>query len=227
MAALSTAQAAGPNLISNGDFETGTMAGWTVVDQAEGAGSWFISAPGTDSPVSGYPTAPNAAGGSYYAVTDSPGNPGCHVLLQGFTLAEAATLRLSCQMFVNSQTISSNSGTLDFTIELSQYGRVDLLAGTATPFSTAEADVLQTFYAGCDPQASNPNPYTTYSYDLSLAAGDYQLRFGEVDTQNYLQMGVDNVSLTVVPEPAAWRIGGLWGLSLAGLAWRWRSKRKR
>ena len=226
MAALSTAHASGPNLLSNGDFETGTLAGWTELDQAGGSGTWYLGTPGANSPLSGYATAPNALGGSFYAVTDQ-GGPGSHVLLQSFTLASATTLILSYQMFVNSQDGSSNSGTLDYNTIPSEYGRVDLLTATATPFSTAGADVLQTFYAGNDPQANNPNPYTTYSYNLSLAAGTYQLRFGEVDNQSQFNMGVDNVSLVAVPEPAAWRMGGIWGLSLAGFAWRRRSSRKR
>jgi hypothetical protein len=211
MAALSTAQVRGANLIVNGDFEAGSFAGWTEVDQAGGNGSWFISTPGANSPMSGYPTAPNALGGTNYAVSDQ-GGPGCHVLLQSFTLASATTLTLSYQMFVDSQDGSFNTGTLDYTGGPNEFGRVDLLTGTATPFSTAGADVLQTFYAGNDPQANNPNPYTTYSYNLSLAAGTYQLRFGEVDNQLYFQMGVDNVSL--VPEPTTLALVGLSGLSL-------------
>jgi PEP-CTERM motif len=213
MAALSTVQVRGANLIVNGDFESGGLAGWTEVDQAGGSGSWFNSTPGANSPLSGFPTAPNALGGTNYAVSDQ-GGPGCHVLLQSFTLASATTLTLSYQMFVNSQDGSFNPGNLDYTTTPSEYGRVDLLTGTATPFSTAGADVLQTFYAGNDPTINNPNPYTTYSYNLSLTAGTYQLRFGEVDNQLFFQMGVDNVSLVAVPEPTTLALVGLSGLSL-------------
>jgi hypothetical protein len=34
-------------LLTNGDFETGTFAGWTALNQAGGDGSWFIDTPGT------------------------------------------------------------------------------------------------------------------------------------------------------------------------------------
>lgn len=212
MAALSTVQVRGANLIVNGDFEAGSFAGWTEADQAGGSGSWFINTPGANTTIGGnFPTAANALGGSHYAVTDQ-GGPGCHVLLQSFTLASATTLTLSYQMFVNSQDGSFNPGDLNYNTSPSEYGRVDLLTGTATPFSTAGADVLQTFYAGNDPQANNPNPYTTYSYNLSLAAGTYQLRFGEVDNSGFFNMGVDNV--TLVPEPTTLALVGLSGLSL-------------
>jgi hypothetical protein len=197
------------DLIVNGNFETGTLAGWTEADQAGGSGSWYISSPGANTPVSGYATANNPSGGSYYAVSDQTG-PGTHVLIQSFTLASAETLTLSFQMFVNSQDGSYDTGLLDYNVNPNEFGLADLLTGTATPFSTAPADVLQTFYSGNDPQANNPNPYTTYTYTLSLAAGTYQLRFGEVDNQSFFQMGVDNVSLTpVVPEPTTIIAGAL------------------
>jgi hypothetical protein len=149
-------------------------------------------------------------------VTDQNINgPGTHVLLQTFTLASATDLILSYQMFVNSYAALGDSGTLDYTAPGSdQYGRVDLLTGTATPFSTAGADVLHTFYAGIDPRANNPNPYTTYSYNLSLDAGTYKLRFAEVDNSGFLNMGVDNVSLVAVPEPTTLALAGLGGLLL-------------
>ena len=49
-------------LLTNGDFETGNFTGWTVTDS--GGGTFFISAPGTASPISASPTSPNA-GGTY------------------------------------------------------------------------------------------------------------------------------------------------------------------
>jgi hypothetical protein len=212
MAAVGTAQVRGQNLLANGNFETGTLAGWTEEDEAGGTGSWYISTPGAASPISGYATANNPLGGNYYAVTDQTG-PGSHVLLQSFTLASAETLTLSYQMFVDTQDGSYDNGTLDYSGTANEYGRVDLLTGTASAFSTAAGDILRTFYTGND-TGVNPNPYTSYSYNLSLAAGTYQLRFGEVDNQNYFQMGVDNVSLVAVPEPSTWALGGLGGLSV-------------
>jgi len=225
LAALNSARALGPNLIVNGDFETGTLAGWGEFDQAGGSGTWFISNPGANAPLSGIPTAPNGLGGNFYALSDQTG-PGCHVLLQSFTLGAATTVNLSWQMFVNSSDGSFNSGGLDYTIlpTPAEYGRVDLLTGTATPFSTAGADVLANFYAGNDPQVNNPNPYAPYSFNVNLPAGTYQIRFAEVDNQSFFNMGVDNVSVNAVPEPAGWQLGSL---ALAGLVGRFRLIRKR
>ena len=69
-----TLAAAAPiELVANGDFETGSLTGWTVTDQAGGSGTWFIGTPGSTTPMSGLPTAVNPAGGSFYAVTDQGG----------------------------------------------------------------------------------------------------------------------------------------------------------
>ena len=76
--------------------------------------------------------------------------------------------------------------------------------------------MLGNFYLGAD-AGSNPNPWTSYSFDLTSlagAGGTYQIRFAEVDNQGFFNMGVDNVSINVaaVPEP------GTYALMLAGLA---------
>ena len=69
----SLAGAAPIELVTNGDFETGSFTGWTVTDQAGGSGNWFIDTPGSSTPMNGLPTAANPAGGSFYAVTDQGG----------------------------------------------------------------------------------------------------------------------------------------------------------
>ena len=192
-----TQSAKATELITNGDFETGTFAGWTVVDQAGGSGSFFISNPGAATPVSANSTAPNGSGGSFYAVSDQ-GGPGCHVLLQSFTIpAGASSVTLSFQMFVNNQFGAPivNPAGLDYTAFPNEHARVDILSSSATAFDTG-AGVVQNLFLGSDP-GSNPNPYTSYSFNLSsLAAGTYQLRFAEVDNQFFFQQGVDNVSIT-------------------------------
>ncbi len=196
-------------LITNGDFETGNFAGWTVDNQAGGSGSWFISAPGFVTPLSFIPTALNPGGGLFYAVTDQTG-PGAHALRQTFTVPiNAVSVTLSYEMFVNDSDGGPlvNPSGLDYTAVPNQHSRVDILTAAAAPFSTAPIDIVASYYLGVDPQAGNPNPYTPYVFDISgvvAPGGTYQLRFGEVDNQGFFNHGVDNVSIAAaVPEPTA------------------------
>ncbi len=219
-------------LLTNGDFEAGTFAGWTVTNLAGGSGNWFIDTPGTTTPVSAAATAPNALGGAFYAVTDQTG-PGTHALAQSFAVAPgASSVMLSFQMFANDQSgaapIVDPSG-LDHTtggaFRPNQHVRVDLLTGAATPFDTG-AGVLANFFLG-DDAGANPNPYTSYLFDITAlvaAGGTFQVRFAEVDNQLFYQMGVDNVSVQAqVPEPGSMALAGL-ALGVMGLARRRQKK---
>lgn len=217
-ASMMAAGGAQATLLTNGDFETGDFTGWTVTDLAGSSGSWFIDTPGTTTPVSGFATAANAVGGSFYAVTDQ-GGPGTHALTQSFTVAPgASSVFFSFQMFANDQSGTApiiNAAGLTHTAGANQHIRVDLLSGAATAFDTG-AGVLANFFLG-DDAGVNPNPYTSYSFDISslvAGGGTFQVRFAEVDNQLFYQMGVDNVAVTV-PEPATL---ALLGLGLTGLA---------
>jgi hypothetical protein len=221
-----TAVGAGPGieLITNGGFETGNFASWTVDNLAGGQGDWFISNPGIPTPTSIIATAPNPTGGAFYAVSDQ-GGPGTHVLRQSFTVpANAVSVELSFQMFVNDSDGGPhiNPAGLDHGVSPNQHSRVDILSAAAAAFSTAPADIVSNFYVGVDPQASNPNQYTSYTFDITglvVPGGTYQLRFAEVDNQLFLNQGVDNVSIVAaVPEPAAalLLLGGAIGL----ISWR-------
>jgi len=201
-------------LITNGDFETGNFTGWTVTDLANGTGSVFIDAPGTTTPISGFATSATGGGahGSFYAVSDQPG-PGTHALSQSFTVSAGQTVILMFDLFVNDQSglgpIIDPIG-LDHTGGPNQHGRVDILSGSAMPFDTG-IGVLSNLYLGID-AGPNPNPFTHYSFDISstvAAGGTFQLRFAEVDNQLFFNFGVDNVSITTVPEPASLLLAGI------------------
>ena len=210
---------AGTELITNGGFETGDFSGWSVADL--GSGSWFASS-STLTPLSLFPTAGSASGG-FYAVTDQTG-PGTHVLLQDFTIPGPGTTTLRFDMFANDQDggpIIDPIG-LDHSFGPNQHARVDILSASAGPFDTG-AGVLSPLYIGVDSQLNNPNPYTHYVFDLTGAVGmggTYTLRFGEVDNQGFLHLGVDNVSIDFVPVPepgVGWMPAVIFGLVLIGV----------
>ena len=194
-------------IIINGDFETGTFAGWTVTD-LPGSGSWFIDTPGSTTPISGGATLATGGSGSFgtsYAVTDQSG-PGTHSLTQAFTIASPLqSAILSFDMFVNDQDGGPlmGDGLLDHNGAPKQFGTVDILTAGAGPFDMG-AGVLANYYLGVDPKP-NPNPFTGYSFDITSivgAGGTFQLRFAEVDNQLFFNQGVDNVSLVINPIPA-------------------------
>jgi len=115
--------------VTNGGFETNggsgtnSIAGWTVVDQTGGSGSWYALS-GTTTPDSSS-TVPTPPGGSFAAVSDQTG-PGSHVLYQDITVPnQGGTLRFD--LFINNQAndfFVPSPATLDFTVSPNQQFRV-------------------------------------------------------------------------------------------------------
>lgn len=205
-------------LIANGTFEAGTLAGWTTTNA--GSGSWY-DAMGTTSPISGRPTA-GPASGTYYALTDQSG-PGAHALAQTFTLTGGNAL-LSFDMFVNNFDGGTFCGNgLSYTSGVEECGRADILSAGATAFDTGSG-VVENLFQGSDTPIDISHPYTPYTFNLSgLVPGTYQLRFAEADNQGTFNMGVDNVSLTTLaatPEPSSFLLLGTGLLSCVGIGLR-------
>lgn len=211
--AFGAAQASPVQLLTNGNFETGSFAGWSVTNQTGSNGTLSIDAPGSTAPVSGLTTASNPLGGSFYAVTDQTG-PGAYSLSQSFTVAPgASSVVVSFQMFANSYGGGPIFGNgLDYNGGANQHARVDVLDANAGAFDLGAA-VLQNLYLGIDPAGSNPNPYISYSFDITSlvgGGGTFQLRFAQVDNQGFFNQGVDNVSVLAeingVPEPSSFAL---------------------
>ncbi|MGK2858121.1 MAG: hypothetical protein ACSLFQ_13040, partial [Thermoanaerobaculia bacterium] len=212
--AIAGATMSAQELLTNGDFESGALAPWVVTDLAGSGGTFYLSTPGANTPVSPFATAPNPAGGAFYAISDQMAE-GTHALTQSFTVpAGSVSVTLSFEMFVNDQNkvgpIVDPAG-LDHNAVPNQHARVDILTAASTPFDTT-AGVVANFYTSVDPGV-NPNAYTSYSFDITPfvgAGGTFQIRFAETDNQGQLHLGVDNVSilaLAAVPYPANAALG--------------------
>jgi hypothetical protein len=182
--------------VANGGFETGTFAGWTVVNQPGGSGDWFVYT-GTSTPLNGFPVAAPPEG-AHAAVTDQ-GGPGSHVLYQDVALEAGFRHTLSFQIYyVNQAGVFFSPPTLDFTAEANQQYRVDVLRPTADPASVAPGDVLATIFRTQpgDPATLAPTPIT---FDLTPFAGTtVRLRFAEIDNQLFFNASVDAVAIQSV-----------------------------
>jgi hypothetical protein len=228
---------AATDVITNGGFETGNLAGWSVTNV--GSGDVFVLPTGSATPTfppSGpsFNTATNPSGGSFFAVTASD-NPGAHALLRNFSLAGPQnSVVLNFDLFANDQSgvgpIVDPSG-LDPAAggtpvpRDNQHARVDVLSVASPDLSTNPTDVLFTAYLGVDnPGGATPNPWKHYSFDLTSLmplGGTFRLRFAEVDNLGALNLGVDNVSVMAqgkfAPEGGGVALSLLASLPLAPL----------
>lgn len=212
--------------LTNGGFESG-FTGWTRADALGSDGTFFVQS-GTFSPVSG-DLVPAPPVGVNAAMSDA-GGPGSHVLYQNFSVAAAAAqFLLKFDLYIGNREplgmfATPASRTLDFGINAAnQQVRVDVLLGTADPFSVSAGDVLANVYQsqlGNTPESG----YDSLSFDVTALINAHvgenlRLRFAETDNMAPLQMGVDNVSLDPitnnVPEPASLVLLTLGGLAVS------------
>ena len=201
---------------SNGGAGSSTFAGWTVATQVGSGGNGFYVQTRTNSPFNGLPVAPPSQG-SFAAMTDSSG-PSSQALIQSFAVPGPGTLVLSFDYFLLDATdgaVDSALGlppdSLDFNTFPNQQARVDILSAGAGAFdldasvldNVLTASPLDLVGSSCFPADCS---YQHVSVDLTAllgaGAGNYQLRFAEVDNLGALIFGVDNVSLDFTPGTA-------------------------
>lgn len=185
--------------VVNGDFETGTLAGWSVAE--EGEGEW-IAYSGTSNPVgSEAPPLINPPQGTFAASTIQ-GGPGTHILYQDVVVGSGSEEVLQLYAYYDSEgtLVTPESGALSGVSPNQQY-RIDVMDPLAPIDSVDPADILATVLAtkAGDPQALAPKVFTA---DLTNFKGQtVRLRMAEADTQGYFVAGVDSVSIGPLPPP--------------------------
>jgi D-alanyl-D-alanine carboxypeptidase len=186
------------------DFESGTLAGWTL--DRKDHGSWFTYQDGRQAPDPNQTNAfrpflmPNPPQGKFAAVSDSP-RPGMQLMYRDIKLEGPMMLELTVfysdgidglsgysSRFVSPRTLALNAGP-------NQQFRVDLLAPTAAADSMADADVRATVFETRPDAPARLGP-TPIRYDLSPWAGQtVRLRVATVLNQGLMRAGIDNVRL--------------------------------
>ncbi len=221
--AVATPASAG-QLITNGGFETGDYTGWNAnVEPGSNGNVQVVPNPvgGSTSPISGYATPYNPAGGNFYSITDQRG-PGSYSLTQSFTLSQTSSVAVSWQMFLNNQSGVVYANGRDFNTSPNQNASVDILTGSANAFTNNPGDIVANLFNPANSPTSPQNAWSNYSDTLTLGPGTYQIRFAETDNQLFFQEGVDNVSVMATslgapgPVPGA-GVAGLAALALASL----------
>ncbi|HEY6771403.1 MAG TPA: hypothetical protein VI035_03025 [Solirubrobacterales bacterium] len=194
VALLAAPAGAGAAIVSNGDFETGSLSGWQVMETPDPGEGWFAYS-GSSSPLNDFPI-PAPPQGNFAAITDQ-GGAGLHLLYQDVSLPPAGSVnQLSLFVYYDSSAPIFSPDNLDFADGPNQQYRVDVLKPGAPIDSVASSDVLMTVFrtlAG-DPQTLDPTQKTA---DLAPLAGQtVRIRLAEVDNQLFFNAGADAVSVT-------------------------------
>lgn len=204
----------------NGSFETGDFTGWTVLNEPNGQGDWFVYS-GTLSPVSSTTILPPPVGD--FAATSDQGGPGSHILFQDIEVPQNVAVNCSAIIYyVNQGGDFVVASDLSYLTIPNQQARVDILDPEADPF-TDDAGVLLNIYQTLpgDPLTLG---YTTIDFDLSQFAGTtVRFRVAEVDNISFFEFSIDDVTCNApltqnIPTLGEWGMIAMAGiLGLAGL----------
>ena len=183
---------AGAATLTNGDFETGNVTGWTVNNV--GPADWRAYS-GTTAPLSGLPI-PAPPQGSFAAVADQT-SVSRTIMYQDVTLEPGVQHSLDFLLaYQNSALAFATPASLDPAAAPNQQLRVDVLrAGTAVD-SVASGDVLLQVFR-TDVGEPLTMAFTRITANLTPFAGQtVRIRFAVVTSQDFLQAEVDDVRIT-------------------------------
>jgi hypothetical protein len=208
IAALIAPAGATAATVVNGDFETGNLTGWQLVNNpTPESGNWFAYS-GTTNPFSGEigPEVPPPPAGKYAAIT-AQGNPGLHIMYQDVALEPYYAHSLSLIAYYRSYAPLFSPNSLSYETLPNQQYRIDVMSPAAPIESVNPADILATVFATKtgDPEELGPTPLTV---NLTPFAGQtVRLRFAEVDNQLFFNAGTDSVAITSTPPSNAITLG--------------------
>lgn len=182
----------GTNLVTNGGFEDG-LEGWSTSNVNLFEGGWFEQT-GNTTPFNEF-TVPAPSEGTQAAMSDQEG-AGLRVLYQDVFIPDGeATLEFDLYAWSQGDWAVPESETLDPQEDPNQHLRVDIVDPDA-PLDDVEEGVLKNIFLTDPENDSTEFGYDRIESDLSDLSGQtVRIRFAEVDNQQYLNVGVDNVVL--------------------------------
>lgn len=201
-ASLLGVPSAGAATVVNGDFESGALNGWKIVDQGGSVGASWFAYSGTENPLSGGPEPFPPPQGKFAAISDQNGG-GTHILYQDIALEPGVSHNLSMLVFYKSVSAIAipDPDTLSFKAPSNQQYRVDVIRPGAPVDSVSAADVLATVFRTAEGEPTSVEP-TPAAADLTAFAGQtVRLRLAEVDNTGQLNAGADAISITSVLAP--------------------------
>jgi hypothetical protein len=204
--ALSAPAGAAAATVVNGNFETGTLNGWSV-HRITTFGNWFAYK-GTKEAIANkrgtQPIQPPPQG-TYAAIADQL-NADTLILSQDVVLEPGATHFLSLLAYYDSyapiavptpDTLSVDESALGG--QANQQFRIDVMKPEAPLESVNPADILATVFR-TRPGASGKLPPTQLVSDLSAFAGQtVRLRIAVAASEEVLAAGIDAVAITAKP----------------------------
>jgi sugar lactone lactonase YvrE len=182
--------------VVNGDFELGTLQGWTTYTEPVNSGPGFQVYSGADPFGSPFPAPPQGV----YAAANNQTGPGTDILYQDVTIPAGSSAHLSMLVaYVNQFSGFATPATLDYHTVPNQQVRIDIINPNADLLSTSPGDVLLNVFQTHAGDRNTLDP-TEVDADLSAFAGQtVRLRIAVVDNEFYLNAAVDDVSLLTQP----------------------------
>jgi hypothetical protein len=189
LALLAAPTAASAAIVTNGDFETGDLSGWTQSSSPEGI--WEVYS-GTMTPTFGDPIQAPPQG--THAATTEQGDPSYMAIHQDVTLPPVGS-QIQLALFAYYNSAGAIISPDDFLSSPSQQYRIDVMKPSAPDDSTAPGDILATVFRTKTGDTVTLPP-TRETADLTALAGQtVRIRLVVVVTENELNAGADAIAV--------------------------------